>query len=193
MSLDHAILGFLDHERASGYDLKTRGFDRLLRPLWTADQAQVYRTLDRLLAQGYVDVELVPQRGKPDRKLFAITPSGHEALAEWLATPHPLPPLRDPFLVQLFFSEDLSDDALLAVLRTSRDGYQSRLDATRDQASALGPREAAGDRRTEMERMALDGALARTRATIDWLDDWIERTEAGLPQGMPANGRSAHK
>ena len=47
MSLGHAILGFLNREPMTGYDLKTRCFDDDAAHFWTADQAQVYRTLDR--------------------------------------------------------------------------------------------------------------------------------------------------
>ena len=39
VSLPHAILGLLAREPMTGYDLKTRWFDRSLRYFWPADQA----------------------------------------------------------------------------------------------------------------------------------------------------------
>lgn len=180
MSLDHAILGFLDGEPMTGYDLKTRCFDHVAAPFWTADQAQVYRTLERLQRSGFVTSKLHPQPGRPDRKVFAITAGGQRALREWLETPHPLPPLRDPFLLQLFFSGVLPDDAVLALLRTARDGHQQRLERLRREAPS--PRTSGRD--GALRDMAVRGSISQVRAAIDWIDDCIDRMRAGLP----ANG-----
>ena len=105
MSLDYAILGFLQGADLSGYDLKTRCFDHEAAHFWTADQAQVYRTLDRLEARGDVTVTPKRQRNKPDRKVYSITGDGRDRLRTWAEEPHPLPPYRDPFLIQVRFSE----------------------------------------------------------------------------------------
>lgn len=180
MSLDHAILGFLSSQPMSGYDLKTRCFDRVANHLWTADQAQVYRTLDRLEKAGLVRSTLIPQPGRPDRKEYAITGAGRRALREWLETPHPLPALRDPLLLQLFFADALSDDALRALLETARDGFQRRLEGLRADASA----ESVENRQGAVRRMTLAGAMSQARAAIDWIDDCTERIGAGIP----ANG-----
>ncbi len=48
MSLPHAILGFLREQPLTGYALKTQRFDVSVANFWPADQAQIYRTLDRL-------------------------------------------------------------------------------------------------------------------------------------------------
>src|SRR5579875_1236367 len=44
MSLTHAILGFLNRQPMTGYDLKTQCFDISVAYFWPADQAQIYRT-----------------------------------------------------------------------------------------------------------------------------------------------------
>lgn len=184
MSLDHAILGFLRHEDLSGYDLKTRCFETRSSHFWTADQAQIYRTLDRLQRSKYVTVRTRRQSGRPDRKVFAISRAGNEALAEWLATPHPLPAHRDPFLMQLAFAEELSDESLIGILATQRDLLQDRLSTLRGSASAhareSGPRPS---RRDILHRMTLDGCMAECRASIDWLDDCIETLGSFAAQG----------
>ena len=58
MSLEYAILGFLNYRPLSGYDLK-KVFDNSVRHFWPADQSQIYRTLARLAEQGYVEQEIV--------------------------------------------------------------------------------------------------------------------------------------
>ncbi|MBE0477122.1 MAG: PadR family transcriptional regulator [Coriobacteriia bacterium] len=182
MPLEHAILGFLDREPMSGYDLKTKCFDREAAQIWTADQAQVYRTLDRLVRDRKVTVRRVRQRGKPDRKLFSLTPAGREALEAWLSSADEPGVVRDPFLLKLLFADRLDDARFLALLAEERRGYQERLHTLR---SALAERTAAvtarGTRTDAVARIALEGALAPTRAAIDWLDDAADRVAAGIP------------
>jgi PadR family transcriptional regulator, regulatory protein AphA len=88
MSLEHAILGFLNYRPMSGYDLK-KIFDTSVRHFWPADQAHIYRTLNRLAEQGLATMEVVEQEVRPDRKVYHITPEGREHLHEWLLSPLP--------------------------------------------------------------------------------------------------------
>jgi len=175
VSLDHAILGFLADGDLSGYDIKTRCVDRDASHFWTADQAQVYRTLDKLETARYVTSKEKLQSGRPNRKLYSITQAGRGRLDEWLATPHTLPPYRDPFLIQVYFGSELSDEALADVLERAREQRQSRLGHLRERATshamALG---SSADRPALMHRMTLDAAMASERAAIDWLDDSLE-------------------
>ncbi len=182
MSLDHAILGFLNVGPLTGYDLKTRCFDSTVPHLWTADQAQVYRTLDRLEQRRLITSRVRPQSSRPNRKEYTITRAGREALVEWVSAPAPLPPVRDAFLLQLFFSDAVPDDPIIDLLCETRASHQQRLDALRARSAAwvrsAGPNP---DRTQTVRRMALDGAISSQRATIDWLDDCIELVREGLP------------
>jgi PadR family transcriptional regulator AphA len=187
MSLENAILGFLGREPVTGYDLKTRCFDRDVAPFWTADQAQIYRTLDRLERSGLVRSEIVPQPGRPDRRVFDLTTTGRRALREWLETPHPIPALRESFLLQIHFSDQLPGEAALAVLETARDGYQRRLDTLRGQSADVGGATTEGARRAA-RRTALHGAIAATRATIDWIDDCVDRVRERNRTSGPMRG-----
>jgi DNA-binding PadR family transcriptional regulator len=174
VSLDYAILGFLQSGEMSGYDLKTRCFDRQASHYWTADQAQVYRTLDRLELAGDVTVARKRQRSRPDRKVYSITPSGEARLLAWAAEPHPLPPHRDPFLIQLRFSTGLTNTTLAETLEARRVEHQSRLEGLRSQRARL---EGSGEmprRDARLQEMTLEAAIASERAAIDWLDDCLE-------------------
>lgn len=182
MALEHAILGFLDREPMTGYDLKTRCFDTAVGHLWTADQAQVYRTLDRLAARGLVRSRLVPQRGKPDRKVFAITASGRSALSEWLRTPEDPGPLRDPMLLHLALSSGLPDEEILGLLGHARDVYMARLASLRVESATAAPACAAPTPRdAELHSLTLSAAISNARTAVDWVDDCIDRVRAGLP------------
>ena len=184
MALEHAILGFLSAGPMTGYDLKTRCFDETVGHFWTADQAQVYRTLEKLDQCRLTRSKIVPQRGRPDRKLYTITAKGRETLADWLRQPADIAPSRDPFLLHLFFASALPDTAVLELLGHAREGHQRRLEHLRaDVARDIDDWTAATGRRRdgEIRRLTLGAGLAVTRGTIDWLDDCIEAVRGGLP------------
>lgn len=188
MSLDHAILGFLSERPRSGYDLKTRCFDVTSRGFWSADQAQIYRTLDRLQSSKLVSSRRLRQSGKPDRRVYELTHTGREALAEWASRPQPLPAARDAFLVQLFFSGVVTDDALLGVLHARRAEHQCQLDDLRDQSVETSRDHTIPPREAVVRGFAIDGAIAQHRALIDWLDDCIESVSDGA---LPGSGATA--
>jgi len=186
MTLEHAILGFLDRGSMTGYDLKTRCFDEAVGHLWTADQAQVYRTLGRLSDQGLVRSRIVAQRGKPDRRVFTITTRGRTELTAWLHRPVDLSPVRDPLLVQLSLAARLDDPEVLALLERARDGYQTRLDTLRAAQADRPSLGHAPDARSEaLYDMTLVAAMSAARTAIDWVDDCMEKVGRGLPPAAP--------
>jgi DNA-binding PadR family transcriptional regulator len=192
MTLENAILGFLEREPMSGYDLKTRCFDDAVGHVWSADQAQVYRTLERLSKRGLVRSRLVPQRGKPDRRVFSITPKGSKSLAAWLREAVEPSPVRDPFLLRLALAETLQDEELVRLLEEARETYQVRLEALRAEAAAPPPASAAADPRTaDLFRMTLGAAMSATRTAIDWIDDCKDRIASGLPQAAHPSDEGA--
>ena len=117
MVLARIILGFLSIDSMTGYDLK-RHFDSSAAYFWSADKAQIYRTLASLVADGLAETEVVPGDGAPDRIVHRITPAGRDVLAAWLDSPLDRQPERDPFLARLFFAGD--DAELVRRLVTAR-------------------------------------------------------------------------
>jgi DNA-binding PadR family transcriptional regulator len=193
MSLEAAIMGFLADEPHSGYELKTRCFDQLAEPFWTADQAQIYRTLERLRASRMVACARKRQLGKPDRKVYRLTDVGAAALTTWLTCPTPLTSPRHPFLLKVLFSAQLTDRDIVASLIARRNAHQCRLDDLRREAVVCAGQPELPSRDRILRRIAFDGAIAHERASIDWLDDTIEAIDAGgLPaaQSVGAFGRS---
>ncbi|HEX9092763.1 MAG TPA: PadR family transcriptional regulator [Coriobacteriia bacterium] len=188
MALEHAILGFLSRESMTGYDLKTRCFDSAAGHLWTADQAQIYRSLEKLAARGLVRSRLVPQRGKPDRKVYSITSKGRTELSAWLLRPEDPPNVRDPFLLHLFFAPDLPDDEIVGLLAHAREEYQRRLDHLRLEDRDTLPeweRSTGRSRDAALRRMTVAAGISAARTAIDWIDDCIDRVHAGLPAPAP--------
>ena len=179
MSLDAAILGFLGERPRSGYDLKTRCFDDAAKDFWTADQAQIYRTLERLQTAKLVSASRKRQTGRPDRKVYALTDLGRQTLTAWLASQVPLPAPRDAFLLQLYFAAGSPDGDLTDHFQARRHAHQSRLDALRVDALTAAQDSTVSARQASLRDAAYSGAIATERAVIDWLDDCIEGLKAG--------------
>ena len=82
------VLAMLAKEPSQGYQLRARMNDAL-GPLGEALNAgQIYVTLGRLEKAGLVAVEETPEAAGPsdrDRKVYVLTATGQERVAEWLA------------------------------------------------------------------------------------------------------------
>ena len=100
---------------ASGYDMK-KCFESSFGHFFPAGYGSIYPALATLARKGMVEYELVPQDGKPDRKVYNITDEGREALAEGLANPTPAHKLRSEFLATLWFAHLMPADQIETVI-----------------------------------------------------------------------------
>ncbi len=173
MSLAHAILGLLQQEERTGYDLKTSCFDQSIAHLWPADQAQIYRTLDKLVEQGWVTCTIEIQHDRPNRKIYSVTEAGKAELIRWLQSPQPLPTVREPLLVQLFFAAQLSNEAIIQLLEQQLAARREKLaECENIELPQLGDRSAS--REQIMQRLGLELVSRREQTYIDWLKTAID-------------------
>jgi DNA-binding PadR family transcriptional regulator len=87
MALKHTILAFLSRHPLSGYDVAKEFADGFGSCFWKASQQQIYAELAKLEQQGRVTYEAIPQPGRLDKKIYAITEQGQQELLEWLTKP----------------------------------------------------------------------------------------------------------
>jgi PadR family transcriptional regulator, regulatory protein AphA len=168
MSLAYVIIGLLQQQAMTGYDLKTSCFDQCIAHLWPADQAQIYRTLDKLVEQGWIHCTVEIQRDRPNRKVYSVTEPGKAEFARWLETHQPLPTIREPMLVQLHFAEQLPNETIIHLLEQQLAARSKKLSECEiidlpslDDESA--------NREQVMQRLVLDLVIRREQAYIDWL------------------------
>ena len=176
MSLPHAILGFLQQGPLTGYELNTQSFDVSVANFWPADQAQIYRTLDRLEEQGWATSRVEVQRDRPNRKVYSVTEAGRAELARWLSTSQPLPVHREPFLVQLYFAAGLADETILSLLRGQVEAHEAQLRAYRETPLPT-PEECGpdGERVATLVGLTLELGLRSEEMYLAWLRDAGER------------------
>jgi DNA-binding PadR family transcriptional regulator len=180
MSLEYAILGFLNYHPYSGYDLK-KIFDNSIRHFWPADQSQIYRTLSRLTELGFAEMEKVAQEDRPDRKVYHITEAGRVDLLKWLSGPPPMDEPRSAPLIQVFFLGQLSDDEILAKFEGYAVIMRSVL-AQYDQVPArIGPfqQEITSPREHFFWMLTLDSGIRMMRANLEWTESVIEKIKTG--------------
>ena len=77
------LLGFIEQEPRSGYDLK-REIDDRLEHLVEITSGTVYYTLKRLEAKGWVKGSVSRNGRRPEQRVYRITPAGKKAFHQLL-------------------------------------------------------------------------------------------------------------
>ena len=181
ISLDHAILGFLNYQPFSGYDLK-KIFDATVKHFWPADQSQIYRTLARLTEQGCVSMQKVGQSSRPNRKVYRITRAGRQELARWITAPFPpTTAVRRAALVPVFFLGQLSDKEILAKFEDFAETMRATLkvyDQVGQKVSAYAD-QIGSARETFFWLSTLDLGKRSMRANLEWAESVISQIKGG--------------
>ncbi len=130
------VLGLLDvYGPGTPYDLK-RWLEESVGYFWSLPRAQLYVEPQRL-----VELDLVEEVREPAgrrRRRFTITPSGRQALREWISSAEsPAPELRDPGLLKLFFAGAVDTRSVVALARNNVAGHAQRLATYRRIVSLL--------------------------------------------------------
>lgn len=149
-------LAMLSEGPASGYEIKKAVEDGPVRHFFRLSFGTIYPALGRLHQESLVTVSEESEPGRPDRKLYAITPAGRNHLIAALAAPSMDDRVRSEFLLSLY-NVQLLDPAQRARLIDERLSY---LDADFDQIA---------ERRQELAGLPLpDGtdALLKFAETI---------------------------
>lgn len=98
-----ALLGFLSWGPLTGYGLR-KIIDRSVSNFWTESYGRIYPMLKELEGEGLATSEEEATPGGRPTRTYAITPSGREALGEWLREEPVAPPRRNELLLKLFFA-----------------------------------------------------------------------------------------
>lgn len=116
MNVKTLCLGFLSMQEASGYEIKKDVEEGFFSNFMDASYGSIYPALNQLAAEGLVTVREQEQTGKPDKKVYAITAAGRDALAKALTLRHAKDKYKSEFLFQMMFQDLLSKPALLAAI-----------------------------------------------------------------------------
>lgn len=177
MPLEHVLLVALRERGGTGLEL-TRRFERTIGYFWHASHQQIYRILARMADDGWVDVETVAQAGRPDKKVYEVSPLGEKVLADWLATPSPPERLRTELAVKMRGAAYGDRDALLAELAVRRADHLARLAEYQRMQAEQFPDPAALSPAARDRWFVLRGGLLMEEFWVTWLTDYLVAHDA---------------
>lgn len=180
MSLKYTLLGFLTYGPLTGYDLK-KHINNSTKFFWDAKLSQIYPTLKKIENDGLAVSEVMPQNGKPDKKIYIITDKGRAALLAWLGDfPKEITATKDSELPRSFFAGSLEKENILTHLRHHMALRQAQLHKYQTETKDY-IKQVIID--TGLEREAIMWELTRRfgeqyeQMYITWLEDAIQLIE----------------
>ncbi len=173
MALEHALLVSLSEQPASGLELARR-FGRSIGFFWHATHQQIYRVLARMDHDGWVSVTEVAQTGKPDKKVYAVSPAGARVLAAWLAEPTPMEPLRSELAVKMRGASYGDRKAVLDVVRANLTDHRLRLAHYEQLEQRDHPHPEALTGHELDQYLVLRGGIRTERFWVEWLTEYLE-------------------
>ena len=177
VALEHALLVALSEDPASGSDLARR-FDRSIGFFWHATHQQIYRTLARMAADGWLSMTEVAQAGSPARRVYDVSPAGSSELTRWLAAPTPVDPLRSELAVKLRAASRGDTAALRGIVEEHLADHTVRLDHYRQlqKRDYADPQALSGT--TLDQYLVLRGGLLMEEFWVAWLTEWLDHQPA---------------
>ena len=201
--LELAILGLLKESDLHGYELKKR-LAETLGPFSSVSFGSLYPALNRLESAGAVKaveaLELVntpmtgslgaelatfrtlrtAARGGRSRKVYGITPRGHELFAELLTADGVANEDDRLFNLRFAFARHLAPDARLGMLERRRATLVERLAAARTRMRA------GRERLDTYTHSLMEHGTEATERDISWLDRLIAAEQARTMSEHPA-------
>ncbi len=180
MSVRNAILGLLAQKPRHGYELHAAFSAVVGETTWDVKPAQIYTTLERLEESGLVQTKSDLGEGRePDRRIYAITRDGRDALKGWFEEGVPTEHQRDEFFVKLMIGLASGEADPARIIQTQRSRlYQELHDATAQRDIY--------DPHTEMAQILLiDKTIMHLEADLRWLDMIEMRLEMIKGQPLP--------
>jgi PadR family transcriptional regulator AphA len=188
MPLEHAILAFLDLQPETGYDLK-KNFDSSVRHFWSAAQSHIYKALESLEKKEFVASRIIPQAGKPNRKEFHITPAGRAELRDWIATPLPLSPVREAWMIQLFFAHPLSNAEIVQLIQARKEEIVQAIESLAEAQAAIEAQKQLDipnvERMSALWQMTLDYGREFYQFELGWLEKAQQQAATLPPAELP--------
>jgi PadR family transcriptional regulator, regulatory protein AphA len=176
LSIEHALLGFIQEQPLHGYEIHQRlQAARQLGLVWHLKQAHLYALLGKLEADGLIRAELIPQEARPPKRLLHLTEEGRSAFESWVtaAVQHGRD-LRIEFLAKLFWAQQrgaVFAEQLITAQRAECRSWLSQLQAELEQTDAAQPYAA----------LVLEFRRGQITAMLDWLDSCEAAFAAALP------------
>jgi PadR family transcriptional regulator, regulatory protein AphA len=116
MNVRTLCLGILSAGEASGYEIKKDVEEGLFSHFIDASYGSIYPALTQMTAEGMLTVRSEEQTGRPDKKVYAITPQGRVALAKALVVTPRKDKYKSEFLFQMLLQDFIPRSVILSAI-----------------------------------------------------------------------------
>lgn len=185
LSTKHVVLGLLVNRTSYGYALQQQLAERL--SFLELAESAIYKTLDRLEADGCVEQAGIRHSGGYTRRLYRVTPEGVEEFKRWIADPGDPPPLRSELHAKIVLAEPDDLPQLLQAVEGQADACTSQLSQTRAGAVA-DPTLTDTSWSARANRLVQDFQARRLESLVDWLGNVAREIEEHLETEARAAG-----
>lgn len=168
MSIKYAILGLLSVKPSSGYELK-KIFEDSSIMYWSGNNNQIYKALIELQEEGFATNETEHQEGLPSKKIYTITDDGISELKNWVLSCSDAPEFKKPFLIQLAWSELLSNKELFELLTKYENEIKIQLIFNQEKIKRGNVSPKRSNRETFIWNMIDENVLSFYRNELEWI------------------------
>ncbi len=189
MALAEAILVCLTERPMTGYEL-AKTFDSSIGFFWRASHQQIYRELQQLRADGFVDSKEVIQADRPNKTIYTISRRGLDQIRSWSRDLTDRPPVRDNMLLKLYALDRIDLDALATEISNRLDRHRARLAVYEEILAKRYSGRQLGTRATG-RLLGLKVGLMTERGYVSWCEEALATIAACRPKdARPVRSRS---
>lgn len=181
MNLRSVLLGFLRRGDCTGYELK-KAMDESVGFFFGSSYGSIYPALKELESGGLVEVREVVQSGRPNKKVYSITPEGEESFRAQLEEQPAQDSFRSEFLMHLFFGARQGSGRLLALISGYRAAQEDKLSRLREVEAKV------RDVATPYEMMCLRYGLTKYESVLQWLDGVEKQVQEEAREALATPG-----
>ena len=175
MDIKTVCIGLLTFGEASGYEIKKLFEDGTFNGVFDASFGSIYPALTRLAQDGLVVCREEEQSGRPDKKVYSITPAGRAHFIAELSRGIQPEKARSEFLISMIFAHLLPSETALRYVGQTLDDYRAALArlhiAQEDPATRAMPN----------LQFAIGLGLAKLTAAIDYMENNKHLVAAARP------------
>lgn len=181
MSLRSALLGLLEAEPMSGYDLK-QVLGEATGYVWSAQHSQIYPTLRQMEKEGLVAAD-VQRTGDRERRVYRLLDKGRDQLLAWVAEPVAYSAERDPAHLKASMVNLMQPDQAVRFFESHLAHYRQRLAVYEARIAAIRSGESpilrarlrnlpaeSHETLVAWKVLSYEGSVLRARAEIEWAE-----------------------
>lgn len=131
MNIRTLCLGILSRGDATGYEIKKMAEEGLFSHFIEASFGSIYPALTKMTEEGLLTFRSEVQDGKPDKKIYSITPDGVTALKSALTVFPKKDKFKSEFLFIMLLSEHVDPAHVTAVLERRAEELHEELEMIR--------------------------------------------------------------